>query len=283
MNIRKISSCVSALLVLSAVGSLSAAPTKKVQLDFARKGNSKMISEIRGYGLSVDMKVPDKSSLKTGSEAVFFFEWKNTGQESLHILRWDSPMEGLTSDMFKVTRNGQIVVYQGPVMKRAFPEASDFATLNPGVSIQSSVDVSKWYDLSEPGKYTIELNAGFLVVLDAKPLQSENRMGRNVAMKLKSKKITFTVKAKGKKPEPEYSVLGKPSKGDRYACDTQEEITATEEGLAAARAYSQSAVDFLNANSSGDHGEDFVAWFGSGDFRPRPLSFWRFQPHQVQF
>lgn len=83
------------------------------------------------------------------------FTLTNTAGESLHVLKWQTPLEGFTADILEVKRDGQPVRYIGRQVKRAAPSERDYVLILPGKSISATVNVAAAYDVSAPGEYTV--------------------------------------------------------------------------------------------------------------------------------
>jgi peptidyl-Lys metalloendopeptidase len=83
------------------------------------------------------------------------FTMANDGPAAVHVLRWQTPFDGVTSDLFIIERDGVAVDYVGPLYKRAAPQARDYIALQPGASRAVEVDLSAFYDMKAGGQYTI--------------------------------------------------------------------------------------------------------------------------------
>lgn len=79
----------------------------------------------------------------------------NTSGTTVHVLRWQTPVDGLTNDLFSVRQNGVEIAYIGPLYKRVAPRAEDFVELKPGESLDAKVDLSAWYDMRDGGQYEV--------------------------------------------------------------------------------------------------------------------------------
>ena len=62
----------------------------------------------------------------------------------------------LTWSAFQVARNGQPVPYIGVTIKRPPPGPRDFYKIKPHESVVSKIDLSRCYDFTRPGDYTIQ-------------------------------------------------------------------------------------------------------------------------------
>ncbi len=86
------------------------------------------------------------------------FTLSNEGAEKVSVLKWQTPFEGIDDDLFTVARNGEPVAYLGRHIKRAAPTAADFLVIEPGQSVSAVVELTKYYDMSVTGEYTIVFN-----------------------------------------------------------------------------------------------------------------------------
>ena len=83
------------------------------------------------------------------------FTLSNDGATPMHVLRWQTPFDGVTTDLFHVERDGADVAYIGPMYKRAAPTAKDYIELAPGESRTVEVDLSAYYDMKLGGQYAV--------------------------------------------------------------------------------------------------------------------------------
>ncbi|MFP2926311.1 protease [Pyxidicoccus sp. 3LG] len=104
---------------------------------------------------TLDCALSAPAQVKAGEPVEVLFRLSNPTSQPLYVLDWHTPLEGLRNDIFQVTRDGAEVSYQGPMVKRAPPQADDYVTLAPGASVEGRVDVARGYDLSQPGRYKI--------------------------------------------------------------------------------------------------------------------------------
>jgi hypothetical protein len=93
--------------------------------------------------------------LKVGEPVQVTFRLTNPTAQPLFVLDWHTPLEGLLSNCLEVTRDGVEIPYQGPMVKRAPPEASDYVALAPGGSAEKTIEAQLAYDFSQPGTYRI--------------------------------------------------------------------------------------------------------------------------------
>ena len=104
-------------------------------------------------GVSVHLDASAKAADIGSGKLVFTMS--NDGAASVHVLRWQTPFDGVTTDLFAVERGGVAVAYTGPLYKRAAPQAKDYIELAPGASRTVDVDLSAYYDMKAGGQYAI--------------------------------------------------------------------------------------------------------------------------------
>ena|SRR5688572_4711190 len=84
------------------------------------------------------------------------FALVNDGDQSLRVLRWYTPLEGLLGDLLEVRRDGGArLTYLGPKMKRGEPTAEEYVALGPGERVDAVVELGWGYDVSAGGDYAV--------------------------------------------------------------------------------------------------------------------------------
>ena len=83
------------------------------------------------------------------------FKLTNRSAQPVWVLKWQTPLEGILGTVFQVTRDGQEVEYQGPMVKRRAPSASSYEAIAPGATVENRVEVTQAYDFKKPGTYRI--------------------------------------------------------------------------------------------------------------------------------
>jgi peptidyl-Lys metalloendopeptidase len=106
-------------------------------------------------GLSVTLSLPSGD----GSGHVVRFELENRTAGPVHVFRDQTPLDGLTSRLFEVARDGVPVRYLGVEVSRAAADPASaperFVVLGPGERLVADVDLADDYDLSAPGPYEV--------------------------------------------------------------------------------------------------------------------------------
>jgi len=75
----------------------------------------------------------------------------------VRVLRYFTPFEGILGEIFDIRWQGQPVIYEGPMMKRAAPGEEDWLLLKAGEALSATVDISGAWNLTRPGQYLLKL------------------------------------------------------------------------------------------------------------------------------
>ena len=190
----------------------------------------------------------------------------NTSNHTVRVPKWQLPSDFMEAKLFQVSRNGEPVRYEGPMVKRPLPRAEDFALLRAGETLRTTVDLSGAYDLSKSGEYIVTLSS---------PLQyaslSNGQMLRHangLPMTIQSVPLRLWVdgidqlEAKG----GNISVQAKPGTGGTVVngvsyvgCSTTQ-ISGAGSAVVEARKYSENAKGYLAGSNVGPR---YTTWFGA--------------------
>jgi len=136
----------------------------------------------------------DKKTYKAAEKQTLTFSLTNESKETIRVLKWHTPLEGVKSNMFNVEHEGKKAVYLGRVYKRGVPTEDDYLTLEPGQTVKMGVDLTEEYDIADAGSYSVRYRAEFLHagVEEAKVLMKKYMMPPEVtAVAVKAKEATF--------------------------------------------------------------------------------------------
>ncbi|MES2858594.1 MAG: M35 family metallo-endopeptidase [Pseudomonadota bacterium] len=184
----------------------------------------------------------------------------NTSNKIARVPRYQLPLGELEAKLFKVSRDGQPVAYEGPMIKRGLPTASDFAILRPGESYRSVVQLSNAYDMRKSGTYTVTLASA----MQHASLSDGSMLKTPRGLPLTLQSAPLRMYASGKLPDPTKG-KGKPGSGTQsggvtfVGCDatqTSQLLTA----VGSARGYAENAKGYLAA---GTQGPRYTTWFGA--------------------
>ncbi|MDQ3902371.1 MAG: M35 family metallo-endopeptidase, partial [Thermoproteota archaeon] len=104
--------------------------------------------------ISVSIKVMSSEVRATDRQNVRF-TLTNNSDETICVLKWNTPLEGINNNIFRIEKDGKVAVYLGKLVKRGTPRPEDYATIEPRSSVSSEVDLLESYDISEPGVYDV--------------------------------------------------------------------------------------------------------------------------------
>jgi hypothetical protein len=100
----------------------------------------------------------------TGQPVIIGFALENLTDESLWVLKWQTPLEGITGRIFIVTCGGQEVPYEGPLVSRIGPFKSDYVRIGPRGSVSAKADLSRVYRLPVGQECTVTFTGRILDV-----------------------------------------------------------------------------------------------------------------------
>jgi hypothetical protein len=116
------------------------------------------------------------------------FELANGSGSALRVLKWNTPLEGWKGTVLRVTRNGEELQYQGPMLKRGDPQGDAYVEIPAGGKVDATVDLADVYDMSRPGTYKVEVD-GDLIDVTSEPVPRPR--DRHQAMPLDCGAVTF--------------------------------------------------------------------------------------------
>ena len=119
------------------------------------------------------------------------FELANGSDSALRVLTWNTPLEGWKGTVLRVTRDGEELPYQGPMLKRGDPQADAYMEIPAGGKVDATVDLAEVYDVSRPGTYRVEAD-GDLIDVTAGP--APRPRDRHQPMPLDCGAVTFEVR-----------------------------------------------------------------------------------------
>jgi hypothetical protein len=107
----------------------------------------------------------------------------NHSKSDIQILSWFTPFEGFLSHMFDVKFNGNLLTYQGPMVKRGTPTFEDYFILPAGAARTTKINLGLIYDLSQSGEYSVQyrkqINARFTkYATEDKSISTEPTVGQ---------------------------------------------------------------------------------------------------------
>jgi peptidyl-Lys metalloendopeptidase len=195
------------------------------------------------------------------------FKVTNTSRQTMMVPHWQLPTGTLDTNLFQVFKDGKPVAYTGPMIKRAAPTAADYIVLRPGESRLVTVDLSRAYDMSTSGQYTVQ----FRTFLQGARSQSGKRVAaaNGGLAKLQSAPLRLWVDAENplqKLRNGAVAAQGKPGSGGTvvngvtFVGCSSTQITGAGNAVVSARGYTENAKGYLAA---GKVGTRYTTWFGA--------------------
>ena len=172
----------------------------------------------------------------------------NTTRHPIQVLKWQLPDDELEGALFRITReDGSTVRYEGPIVKRAAPQAQDHLRIDAGATVSYQVELTASYDLSRSGRYSIEY-------------ASPGGHGAQAA-RLGSQPIYLWLEGRsGKGNAPAAAPAAAPAPPVYSSCSATQQsllVAATSQAVT----YSNGAVSYLAATPGPTM--RYVKWFGS--------------------
>jgi peptidyl-Lys metalloendopeptidase len=183
----------------------------------------------------------------------------NTSNKIARVPKYQLPMGELEAKLFSISRDGEAVAYEGPMIKRGLPAASDFAILRPGQSYRSVVQLADAYDMRKGGTYTITLASS----MQHASMSDGTMLKTPRGMPLTLQSAPLRVYTNGKLPKagakPGGGGTGSVNGVTTVGCSSTR-ITSIGNAITAARNYSEGAKGYLAANNQGPR---YTTWFGA--------------------
>ncbi|QTH73403.1 M35 family metallo-endopeptidase [Pseudoalteromonas xiamenensis] len=222
---------------------------------------------------NVDVSVNLETHTNGNVSAVVQFT--NQSNHTQKLLSWYTDLE--EEHIFKVTRDGEEVAFNGPHFKRPAPTENDYITLNAGESMTKTFELTGFYDFSQPGNYEVSYNVHSLnlfqqptlMPIDSKLHTTSSRSNANVST-LKSESVSVWINGMGLKMD-NMRTAAKPTAaaGDCVdgtcftgRCDNGQKNDILS-ALNAADQMANSSVSYLNSHSSSSASARYTTWFGS--------------------
>ena len=177
----------------------------------------------------------------------------NPNKNTIKILRWYTPFDGVKEDLFVVTVNGKAVEYTGADYKRPAPTEKDYIMLKAGETLETTIDLAGFYDFSESGYYQISYNAEGLQIFspEANLLAGQDSLA--------SKGVQVWVSGRDTKLPSEPPVENVAGSTGFTGCTSTRQtqlLTARDN----AYNYSVNSSNYLNAGTVGPR---YTTWFGA--------------------
>lgn len=206
-------------------------------------------------------------SSEASSAGTVQFKITNTSRQAIKVPAWQLPSGNLDSDLFDVYANGKKVDYVGKMIKRAPITDADFITLRAGETKFINADLSSVYDMTDDGEYSIRFKSYLQGAKTEKGQLLTNNDGRMAL--LQSPELRASIRSAAptfSDMKLEFQPKAKPGSGTVVVngvtlagCSTTQRTDAGN-AVVQARLYTQNALNYLNAGTTGPR---YTTWFGS--------------------
>ena len=109
-----------------------------------------------GGDIVLRYKLEAQNSYIIGQPVLITFTLENVTEKDVYVLTWYTPLEGIKGNIFKVTRNGIELPYEGRMIKRGNPVREDYIQIKPMGSASSTVDLTPAFNMDVRGEYHVE-------------------------------------------------------------------------------------------------------------------------------
>lgn len=96
------------------------------------------------------------------------FEIVNHGKKAVHVLTWNTPLEGFFGRYLRVTGPSGELEYGGAMMKRGAPARADYALIKAGGSVSKTINLAEVFKFSAGADYRVEFIGPIFDVATAK-------------------------------------------------------------------------------------------------------------------
>ena len=199
---------------------------------------------------------PLQPTVERGHDVMVRVTLINASGTAQHLLRWRTPLDGVESPLFEVRRDGQPVRYLGRRIKRAPPGPSDYVRLDPGATLSKTVELSRLYEMSVTGSYTIRYHSPAMPAPGAGVQAVVGELASNPVSIFINGRLPRGSKVASLAPEPGGAGL---SYANCSNAQQEQLVTAMEAG----RAMTHDAHAYLTSGKQ--YGERYTTWFGALD------------------
>ena len=145
---------------------------------FAAAVSTLLLCAVQGGPFAV--KISTKSEHDLGDDVICEVTITNTQDKDYFMLKRYTPLEGLISPLFSITRDGEVVPYDGILVKRGPPSEDDYVCIRAKTSVLSSVDLSEAYSFNSAGPYKVNLQTKITFFADKSTNSSTQLVVSNV-------------------------------------------------------------------------------------------------------
>ena len=216
-------------------------------------------------GLSSKLEVLSVEGYKAADSLSMRFTLTNDTDESLNVLRWQTPLEGFNANIFQVTVGDKPVLYTGRLVKRGAPQPEDYVAIGPGESASVDVDLAKAYAIYDAGDYSVAFKSRILDYGSTDPTELVAKMAFTPKA-ISSDAVTLKVLEERPRPKVPVAALGEEAadKGVFRNCSMSQKaiLAAMHAGAYIVSLESYNALQ-STPDSKKPNARRYTKWFGS--------------------
>jgi len=211
-----------------------------------------------GNPLSVELQT---AATKGAPGESVLWQVTNRGDEAVYVLRWETPLDGLSRSMFDVSINGKPVRYMDKIVHWGHPDADDFVKIAPGQTLSAEVNLAASYEMVDTGNYTVSFGGqlSYMITTNEKSGHVEDLGDVSIDAD------AISLYSVGRSPTyyQRLGALGSAldfTKAGTYANCSSSQQTQFGSAHNNAKTYSANAAAYLNAGTTGPR---YTTWFGA--------------------
>lgn len=216
------------------------------------QGEARLEQLLKDNAVQVELSL-DKGRYAATEGVVADVVFTNVSQHPVRLLGWYLPGAELEEDLFQVDVEDQPVGFLGAHYKRQAPVSRDFITLAPGEQVARTVDLSRFYDLSDTGTYRFQFE------VEAIQLRGiQDGLGKVVM----SNSVQVWVEGRESAPLWQDEITSVSSvNGLGYSKCSSSQQPTVKQAFDAANTYSDGGASYLSGTPSGT--TRYTTWFGT--------------------
>lgn len=193
------------------------------------------------------------------------FELRNDSVSDLKVLAWRTPFAGFEADLFDVRRDGKPVAYLGRLVKRVEPTDADYLTIAAGDALETTFDLSKVYDMTAAGDYTVRFRPDALVIDGVREVADGKAFGL-LAARVDSAEASFALVGDFE-PRPTFAPEGFDDKvlAPGYSGCTSSQQSTLSTALSTAAGMATESYSYITGvpTASRSSNSRYTYWFGA--------------------
>lgn len=113
--------------------------------------------------LRAELTVLSNEPIAAGEPALVRFTLTNVSKTAVSVVDYETPLNGMTEDLFHVVRDGRPVPYEGLHALRLGPLPENWIKIAPGESLSAVIDLAGAYPMHLDGQYRVSYDAALQV------------------------------------------------------------------------------------------------------------------------